>query len=80
MYVTLIQIKAVVGKQEAQDKSLNQRMIANQSVIMYRLHRFRITHFLLKKIKDKILKECYPLSTSCSVCKCELIDIIQRKR
>ena len=29
MYVTLIQIKTVAGKQEAQDKSLNQRMIAN---------------------------------------------------
>jgi len=29
MHVTLIQIKTVAGKQEAQDKSLNQRMIAN---------------------------------------------------
>ena len=36
--------------------------------------------FFAKKFKDKILKESYPLPTNCSVCKCELIDIIQRKR
>ena len=36
--------------------------------------------FFAKTFRNKILKEGYPLPMSCSVCKCDVVGIGQRKR